>query len=110
MVTTITTLSLSAVVSNGQIGGGGAYFLISRSLGPQFGGSIGVLFSLGNTVAISLYILGFAETVVDLTQSAGFQIIPGDALWDIRLYGVGALFVLFVMALIGVGWIVNVCN
>ena len=67
-VTVVTTLSMSAVCTNGEIRGGGAYYLISRSLGPEFGGSIGVIFSVANAVAVSLYLVGFAETVQALMQ------------------------------------------
>lgn len=45
---------------------GGAYYLISRSLGPEFGGSIGLIFAFANAVAVAMYVVGFAETVVEL--------------------------------------------
>lgn len=45
---------------------GGAYYLISRSLGPEFGGSIGLIFAFANAVAVAMYVVGFAETVVQL--------------------------------------------
>ena len=37
VVTIITTISMSAICTNGEVKGGGAYYLISRSLGPEFG-------------------------------------------------------------------------
>ncbi|XXG99780.1 DNA-directed RNA polymerase II core subunit [Hypoxylon texense] len=57
----ITTLSLSAIASNGEVKGGGAYYLISRSLGPEFGGSIGLLFYLAQVVNTSLNIVGLID-------------------------------------------------
>lgn len=47
LINVITTMSLSAIATNGTVRGGGAYYLISRSLGPEFGGSIGIVFYLG---------------------------------------------------------------
>ncbi|KAI1104324.1 amino acid permease-domain-containing protein [Jackrogersella minutella] len=61
IVDVITTLSLSAIASNGVVQGGGAYYLISRSLGPEFGGSIGVLFYLAQVVNTSLNIVGLID-------------------------------------------------
>ncbi|KAI1466336.1 amino acid permease-domain-containing protein [Daldinia caldariorum] len=59
----ITTLSLSAIASNGEVKGGGAYYLISRSLGPEFGGSIGIMFYLAQAVNTSLNIVGLIDCV-----------------------------------------------
>jgi len=42
--------------------------MISRSLGPEFGGAIGIIFSLANTIAVAMYVVGFAETVRDLLK------------------------------------------
>lgn len=49
-------------------GAGGTYFLISRSLGPELGGSIGLIFAFANAVAIALHTVGFAETVQELMR------------------------------------------
>ena len=59
----ITTFSLSAIASNGTVRGGGAYYLISRSLGPEFGGSIGVVFYLGFVFNTGLNAVGLIDCV-----------------------------------------------
>lgn len=115
VVTTITGLSTSAIATNGFVRGGihlfvsclwfqgnrccsfmsnvlifpllpgGAYYLISRSLGPEFGGSIGLIFAFANAVAVAMYVVGFAETVVQLLAvsffcfSWCFALFPAEA-------------------------------
>lgn len=62
--TFLTAISMSAIATNGVVPGGGSYFMISRSLGPEFGGAVGVLFYLGTSVASSMYIIGSVEILV----------------------------------------------
>ncbi|PNY27745.1 Vacuolar cation-chloride cotransporter 1 [Tolypocladium capitatum] len=59
----LTTLSLSAIASNGEVKGGGAYYLISRSLGPEFGGSIGVLFYLAQALNTAMNVVGLIDCI-----------------------------------------------
>ncbi|KAL6878997.1 amino acid permease-like protein [Trichoderma novae-zelandiae] len=57
----LTVLSLSAIASNGEVKGGGAYYLISRSLGPEFGGSIGILFYLAQALNTAMNVVGLID-------------------------------------------------
>ena len=63
-ITTVTALSVSAVSTNTPVAGGGAYFLISRALGPEFGGAIGLALFSAQAISVPFYILGFAEALV----------------------------------------------
>ena len=66
----VTEISFSYIV-------GGTYYMISRSLGPQFGAAIGVIFALANAISVSLNIQGFADTVQNLlaVSSMSFRMV-----------------------------------
>ncbi|PQE12323.1 cation chloride cotransporter protein [Rutstroemia sp. NJR-2017a BVV2] len=63
VVNFITTFSLSAIASNGTVRGGGAYYLISRSLGPEFGGSIGIVFYMGFVFNTGMNAVGLIDCI-----------------------------------------------
>ncbi|XP_075489037.1 cation-chloride cotransporter 1 [Primulina tabacum] len=100
--TFLTTISLSAIATNGAMKGGGPYYLIGRALGPEVGVSIGLCFFLGNAVAGSLYVLGAVETFLKAVPEAGLfretftkvnetgiaQPIPSPSLHDLQIYGI----------------------
>ncbi|KAK3600458.1 hypothetical protein CHS0354_013014, partial [Potamilus streckersoni] len=103
VVTTITTMSMSAICTNGEVKGGGAYYMISRSLGPEFGGSIGVVFSLASALGAAMHVIGFAETVRDLMwEHEAF--ITGNMMHEVRIIGAVTCVLLVVILLIGMDW------
>ncbi|MFT7538298.1 MAG: solute carrier family 12 sodium/potassium/chloride transporter 2 [Lysobacterales bacterium] len=61
VITLVTTLSMSSVVSNIRIGAGGAYSIISKSLGIEAGGAIGIPLYISQAISTAFYIAGFAE-------------------------------------------------
>lgn len=75
-VTMLTAISMSAIATNGVVPGGGSYFMISRSLGPEFGGAVGMLFYTGTTLAAAMYIVGAVEIVLVSTLNIYCLIFP----------------------------------
>ena len=63
VITVSTALSMASITTNMEVEGGGAYFLISRSLGLEIGGSIGIPLYLSQVISVALYVLGFIESV-----------------------------------------------
>ncbi|XP_040572842.1 solute carrier family 12 member 2 isoform X2 [Lepeophtheirus salmonis] len=110
LVTVITTLSMSAVSTNGQIRGGGIYYMISRSLGPEFGGAIGIMFTLANSIAVSMYIIGFCQSLLDMCKQY-FELehlIFSDTTNDVRIIGAISLVAVLALAIVGMEWVTRV--
>ena len=63
LVTLATALSVSAVSTNMRVGAGGAYYIISRSLGVEIGAAIGIPLFLAQAFSVTLYAFGLAESL-----------------------------------------------
>ncbi|XP_053168506.1 solute carrier family 12 member 9-like isoform X2 [Hemicordylus capensis] len=103
----MTVLSVCAISTNGALDAGGAYYMISRALGPEFGGSIGIMFFLANVCGSALYILGLVEAIVDdfgisAENSPGraLQVLPTGYWFDL-LYGTVLLLICLFVCLVG---------
>lgn len=83
-----TALSISSIATNRAVGAGGAYYIISRSLGAPAGAAIGLPLFLGQALSVSFYVVGFVETLQELWPHL-----------DPRLAGIGVCTLLSALSL-----------
>ena len=96
VISVLTSVSLSAIATNLKVKGGGDYYLISRTLGVEFGGAIGLVLFLAQSVSIAFYCIGFGEAI-------GW-IFPGITYLSPRYVATAAVLFLFVFAWLGADW------
>nr|XP_061835437.1 solute carrier family 12 member 9-like [Nerophis lumbriciformis] len=109
IIITMTVLSVCAISTNGALDAGGAYYMISRALGPEFGGSIGIMFFFANVCGSALYVLGLVEAIISAfgvpqesvaVVGGSYRILPSGYWWSL-LYGTILLFICFIVCLVG---------
>ena len=93
LISLLTTFSLATIATNLRVKGGGDYYLISRTLGVEFGGALGLVLFVAQSVSIAFYAIGFGEAVI--------AIIGEGASWLPSVIACGAVLALFVLAFIG---------
>ena len=95
-ISVLTSFSLAAVATNIKVKGGGDYYLISRTLGVEYGGAIGIVLFLAQSVSIAFYCIGFGEAVADM--------VPGLPASAAQIVAAAAVLLLFVFAWMGADW------
>jgi amino acid transporter len=93
VITILTSQSLAAIATNLKVKGGGDYYLISRTLGMEFGGAIGIVLYLAQSVSVAFYCIGFAEALTAL--------LGPDFLLPSRLIAMLAVACIFLLAWLG---------
>uniref|UniRef100_A0A8C4GPY9 Solute carrier family 12 member 9 n=1 Tax=Dicentrarchus labrax TaxID=13489 RepID=A0A8C4GPY9_DICLA len=100
----MTVLSVCAISTNGALDAGGAYYMISRALGPEFGGSIGIMFFFANVCGCALFVLGLVEAIVATfgvpEATTAYQVLPSGYWWSL-LYGTGVALLCLLVCLVG---------
>ncbi len=66
LITFLTSLSVCAIATDRVVRAGGAYYMISRSLGIETGGAVGIPLYFAQALSVALYTIGFAESVVQV--------------------------------------------
>jgi len=74
-ITFLTALSVAAIATDQRVRIGGAYYMISRSLGIEPGGAIGIPLYIALALSVALYTVGFAESVVGVFPSLDFKTV-----------------------------------
>ncbi len=90
LISVITGLSVSSIATNRTVGAGGAYFMISRSLGGPAGAAIGIPLFFAQALSIAFYVVGFSESLAMLSFD-----------FDPRLVGTAVCVVLVLISLKG---------
>ncbi|XP_070556312.1 solute carrier family 12 member 8-like [Ptychodera flava] len=95
----IAALSAIGVCERCHVQSGGVYFLVSHVLGTRVGGTVGILYSFGQTVACALYCTGFGESV---SETFGW-----NNTWVVRGVGIATILLLLAINIAGVRWVVK---
>ncbi|CAF3975806.1 unnamed protein product [Rotaria sp. Silwood2] len=96
-----TLLSVCALATNGAIEGGGVYHMISRALGPEFGGAIGLLFFFANVICNGQSVAALVEALVESFGPGSKANIFHETHWWRFLYGTLINLVSLVTCLLG---------
>tara|TARA_B100000795_G_scaffold263530_1_gene242851 strand:- start:754 stop:4137 length:3384 start_codon:yes stop_codon:yes gene_type:complete len=105
---TLTTLSIAAISTNGLVRGGGAYYMLSRSLGPEFGAAVGITYYIAASISVAFYLIAFAENMVECVKGDADQLpfaFPGDDYGFQLAIGTFTLVLLFIQSQIGAGFV-----
>ncbi len=96
-ITFLTALSIAAIATDQRVRVGGAYYMISRSLGIEIGGAVGIPLYIAQGLSVALYTVGFAESVINAFPTLSTLSVLG--LSGIQIVGLIITILVAVLAL-----------
>ena len=87
LISVLTSISLSAVATNRKVKGGGDYYLISRTLGVEFGGALGLILFAAQAVSVAFYAVGFGEGIASVVGGSDSVVRLSAAVASFCLFG-----------------------
>ncbi len=97
LISLVTGLSLAAVATNIPVKAGGVYYMISRTLGLEIGGAIGIPLYLSQAASVAFYIIGFSEAFHGILPSV-----------DPRLTSTAVALSFGVLAYVGADFVIKI--
>jgi solute carrier family 12 (potassium/chloride transporter), member 4/6 len=91
LIALLTLLSIAAISTNIDIGKGGFYYILSRSLGSELGCALGLPLFLKQSLSISFCIVGFSESLHDLMPSLSMTTLSICSLSILTLFALNSL-------------------
>jgi amino acid transporter/antitoxin (DNA-binding transcriptional repressor) of toxin-antitoxin stability system len=76
IISLATGLSVASIATNRTVGAGGAYFMISRSLGAPAGAAIGIPLFFAQALSVTFYIVGFTQALMPLLPAGSEWMAP----------------------------------
>ena len=106
LISVTTGLSVSSIATDKKIDKGGIYYMLTRSLGLPIGGAIGLTIFIATAFSISLYLIGFSESLIPIINED--WAINGISTNKLRLFGSFALIIVLIIAYISTSFALKI--
>lgn len=100
IISITTGLSISSIATDKSVGAGGPYYIVSRSLGLPIGGTLGLALFVGLSFSISLYVIGFCESLLSFVD---WEVSPTN----LRIAGTVTILVVTIITLISTAFAIK---
>lgn len=106
LISITTGLSVSSIATDKKIDKGGIYYMLTRSLGLPIGGAIGLTIFIATSFSISLYLIGFSESILPVINED--WAVNGISTNKLRIFGSLALIMVLIIAYVSTNFALKI--